>query len=105
MQGFQAIFEDQPLFKLRLTSLGGDGGCILSGTISHVLGGGAQIATLLADLASACRGEQLQPLPKGLSRELFTPSGLGEAVPFLKPLIEEVVAAGQAQVLPANSLT
>ena len=99
VQGFGAVFEKQPLFKLRLTSLGGDGACILTASASHVVCGGAQIASLLVDLASACRGEPLPPLPKGLSRDLFTASGLGEAVPFLKPLLEEVVAASQAEVL------
>ena len=99
LQGFEAIFERQPLFKLRLTSLGGDGACVLTASASHVVCGGAQVASLLVDLASACRGEPLQPLPKGLSRDLFTPNGLGEAVPFLKPLLEEVVAASQGEVL------
>ena len=102
-QGFGAVFDGKPLFKLRLTRLGRDGGCVLAATVSHAVCDGAHLMASLVDLASACRGELLQPLPGGLSRRLFTPEGLGEAVPFLKPMLDEVVAMSEAEVVKGRA--
>ena len=66
-------------------------------TASHGVCDAAHMALLMTDLAKACRGEPLEPLPEGLSRRLLTAEGLGEAVPDLKPVLDSV-AASIAQV-------
>ena len=88
--------------KMRLTTLGADGGCILSFTVNHGLCDGGHVAAALFDLAKVCRGEQLANHANGMSRSLLTPEGLASAVPMLKPLLDQV-AASLAQVCHTES--
>lgn len=55
-----AMWQGQePLFRLKLTHLG-DGSSILASSLPHGIADGSRHATLLADLATAYRGEQVR---------------------------------------------
>ena len=49
----------EPIFRLKLTHLG-DGSSILSSCLPHGIADGSRHAMLLADLATAYRGEQVR---------------------------------------------
>ena len=49
----------EPIFRLKLTHLG-DGSSILASSLPHGIADGSRHAMLLADLATAYRGEQVR---------------------------------------------
>ena len=82
--------DQEPLFSVRMTSLGKDNSCVLALSCNHGLCDSAHLAIITEALARACRGEQLLQSEQNLSRDTLLPASLVAQNPSFQPVLVEV---------------